>query len=111
MLSWVFISCEDQVTEVPSHLMSEQEFAETYAEVQLLEASIKQKLLRGRDSEQEIREYYKEIFEEKGRSQALFEETKSWYAKHPELMQQMVEKAMEVISTMQAGTDELDSSE
>lgn len=111
MVGTAVISCENQEIEIPGDLMPEQQFVEAYAEVQLLEASIKQKLLRGRDSDEEIDRYYREIFEDKGLSRASFDETKAWYAQHPELLQAVVEQAMEVISRKQAGLDDSEESE
>lgn len=102
LIPLVLLSCGSEEDSVPPHLIPEAQFAELYGEVQLFEASVKQKLLRGKDADEQIVSYYQEIYTKAGFSQEQFEETKEWYAAHPEKLLLVVEQAMEYISRKQA---------
>lgn len=93
---------EEELPEIPADLIAEEAFIPLYTDVHILEASLKQKLLKGHDSEVEVAAYYHHVFEKHGVSQELFEATRAWYATHPKRMQSMLEQAMENVATLQA---------
>lgn len=95
--------CASEAKEaVPTYVIDEARFVQAYADVHILEASIKQKLIKGHDSPDEIASYYEHILERYDLDQSRYDSTRIWYANHPEAMQHMVELAMERIAEIQA---------
>ena len=93
---------EDPAPKPPAGLIDEQAFIPLYADIHQLEASIKQKLLRGHDTAAEVAVYYHHIFDAHGVTQQRYEDTRAWYTQHPEALQAMLEQAMELVATRQA---------
>ena len=93
---------EDPEPKAPAGLIVEQAFIPLYADIHQLEASIKQKLLRGHDTDVEVAAYYYHIFDVHGVTQQQYEDTRSWYTQQPEAFQAMLEKVMELMATRQA---------
>lgn len=98
-------SCaSEQVADRPKHLIPEDTFVKAYADVHVLEASIKQKLVNGHDSPEELAAYYYHVLQQHGINQTAFDSTRNWYARNPEAMKVMVGLAMDRIAEMQADT-------
>lgn len=93
---------EEPAPAPPANLIQEQAFIPLYADIHQLEASLKQKLLRGHDTEEEVAAYYHHVFETHGVTQEQYEDTREWYTQQPAVFQAMLEQVMELVATRQA---------
>lgn len=101
--AFLLVGCQEEAATVwPSERMPRDQFTALYADVHVLEAAIKQKLLNGYDSTPEIGRYYQYVFAQHEATRVEYDSCLAWYTRHPKEMQSMLEQAMNRIAQLQA---------
>lgn len=74
------------------------------ADIQLVEALAKQKMIRNDDPEVKLAEYYGAIYDKYGIADSAFHKTYDWYHRHPD---ELLEIYDEVLSRLSRVEEEL----
>jgi hypothetical protein len=85
----------------PKDLLSDEVFIAVLTDVQLLEATYKQKILREEDPNAVMPGYYKQVFDKHGVSQDDFEDTFSWWMKRPEEMLEVYNEVIDQLTKLE----------
>jgi hypothetical protein len=94
--------CGKDVPDPPSGLIPRETFVELLAEVQLIEAVLNQNMIRNDEPRARIARYYKTTFETFKVTPQQFQETYTWYYGQPDLLLEIYDEVITVISTKRA---------
>jgi hypothetical protein len=94
--------CGKDVPDPPSGLIPRETFVELLAEVQLIEAVLNQNMIRNDEPRARIARYYKTTFETFKVTPQQFQETYTWYYGQPNLLLEVYDEVITVISTKRA---------
>lgn len=94
--------CGTETTQPPDDLIPRDTFVELLAEVQLIEAVFNQNMIRNDDPRARIARYYKTTFEKFDVTPEQFQTTYTWYYSQPELLLEIYDEVITVISTKRA---------
>jgi len=93
------LGCGKDVPDPPKNLIPRETFVELLAEVQLIEAVLNQNMIRNDEPRARIARYYKTTFERFNVTPQQFQDTYTWYYSQPELLLEMYDEVITVIST------------
>lgn len=85
LLTLVLFSCEEKEV-YPEGFLEKDEFIEILIDVELLEATVKQKMLDKKYPKQFVPVYYKQIFDKHDVTYTRFKESFDWWENHPDKM-------------------------
>jgi hypothetical protein len=103
--STLFLSCvetRDHRTPPPEGLISKADFVPLFADVQLLEAARKQKMIKGDSIDLEVANAYRQIFEKHETSDSLFRMSYLHYFSKPEEMSVIYEEVIDLLSQQES---------
>lgn len=102
-LGLIFLyGCGKDAPPPPAGLIPRETFVELLAEVQLIEAVLNQNMIRNDDPRARIARYYKTTFETFKVTPQQFQETYTWYYGQPDLLLEVYDEVITVISTKRA---------
>lgn len=93
------LGCGKDVPEPPQDLIPRETFVELLAEVQLIEAVLNQNMIRNDEPRARIARYYKTTFATFNVTPQQFQDTYTWYYGQPELLLEIYDEVITVIST------------
>ncbi len=111
MRTWLFAitagllllcGCGKDVPSPPTNLIPRDTFVELLAEVQLIEAVFNQNMIRNDEPRARLARYYKTTFEAFNVTPLQFQETYTWYYSQPDLLLEIYDEVITVISTKRA---------
>ena len=95
ILSVLLLACTTPKTEILSEILSETEFANMLKEVHLAEAAFELNKSKGVETAKKaLANTYSEIYSTHNINKDRFEKTLSYYANHPEELEQIYSKAL-----------------
>ena len=95
ILSVLLLACTTPKTEIPTEILSETEFANMLKEVHLAEAAFELNKSKGVEAAKKaLANTYSEIYSTHNINKDRFEKTLSYYANHPEELEQIYSKAL-----------------
>lgn len=100
-----FLACGEEEIPPPDNLLPREQFVEVMVEVQLIEAVFNQNMIRSDEPQRRIARYYKETFERLGVDRKAFEATHTWYHRKPELLQEVYDEVISVLSQRQSALE------
>ncbi len=88
VILFFLMSCDKKpdiyrIPEAPENLLSQEKYTQVLMEMQLLEATLKLKLIRKNDIQQRIPGYFEEIYEKFGVTEAEFKSSLEFYNQQP----------------------------
>lgn len=97
LLSLTLFSCDNSISDnqdqgvnqVPEHLLSQEEFTNMLTDSYFVEAAIRQEVGKGAKGEEMSRYFYPQLFEKYHITEQDFKDNIKYYARNPELMQQI----------------------
>ncbi len=105
----VITSCvetRDHRTAVPEGLIPQSEFVPLFADIQLLEAARKQKMIKGDSIDLEVANAYRQIFEKHQTTDSLFRISYLHYFSKPEEMSAIYEEVIDFLSQQESKSRE-----
>lgn len=100
--------CSEETPTPPDDLIPREQFVTVMADVQLVEALAKQKMIRNDDPDVKLAEYYGLIYEKYGIADSSFLKTYNWYHRHPtellELYDEVLNRLSQVEEELKQGT-------
>ncbi len=96
----MLFSC-DQASEMPQDVLSKEEFIPVFLDVQILEATYKQRILQQVDQDSMMQHNYAYIFDKHNISRPQFESSFSWWASQPEEMSAIYDEIDRLIIEME----------
>ena len=95
ILSLLLLACTAPKTEIPTEILSETEFANMLKEVHLAEAAFELNKSKGVETAKKaLANTYSEIYSTRNINKDRFEKTLSYYANHPEELEQIYYKVL-----------------
>ena len=98
---FLLVSCSGKRVKVPDDLLPEEKMAEVLVDVELLEATNNSRMIGLEDRDERMKRYYREIFEHHGITEKEFNDSYSFYEKHPEKLEEIYTSVFEKLEKMQ----------
>lgn len=95
------IGCTEEEPVVPEGLIPRDEFVAIMADIQLVEALAKQKMIRNDDPEVKLAEYYGAIYSKYGIADSTFIATYDWYHRHPDELLEVYDEVLNRLSRVE----------
>ena len=102
-LALLLSSCSGkQETRIPGDILAKEKMAEILADIHIQEAALSLNLASRDSSSDSVEPLYLSVLKKHGVEQPLYDESFSFYSKHPELMNALYEEVITMLSKRKA---------
>ena len=102
ILLLTLFACNEEARIIPDNVLSREKMSSIMVDIQLIEATMAVNQLKGDEARETAANNYVSVLQQHNISREEFDESFKYYAKHPELLEQIYDEMLKELSKRQA---------